>query len=159
MSNLTFVAPVDNYTSAETFARGRARRLAYATRVVPSSDHGQTPGRPATYSVEHHGTTIATYRRVADVLDAPAQLGTFLAMTTLDTGGYDPATTARRLHMLIPREHRGRWLSIGRSGGRTVVRDAYGYETPMRRLHLTLSGGAVVETPGGRFIRVTDDRY
>lgn len=141
MSNLQFKARAKSYEDVLRFVSGkRSRPLAYATTA-----HLTRGGMAA---VRHHETVIAAFMREPRVLagrDMPV-----IAM--LRTGGWDSATTSQRLHRMIP-DCAPVGLSIGITGGRTVVRYE-GYETPFDTLVFG-ADGQVVACDGSRSLRIS----
>lgn len=153
MSNLSFATPIESFSDADRFADGTLRKLCYATEVVPCV-FGMSD-RVSHYRVHHHGNRIAQFERMASQLIervAPTHpLAGELYHAVLDTAGWDSATTATRLHRMIPSWMRGRRVSIGISDGQTVVR-AGGFEYPMRRAYIRNDGRTIVESWDGRFM-------
>lgn len=153
MSNLSFATPIESYSDADRFAAGKRRKLCYATEIVP----GLVGDKAHAYRVLHHGNRIAQFERTAwcigwsgEVPDSHPLYGE-MHHAVLDTAGWDSATTATRLHRMIPSWMRGRRVSIGISDGQTVVR-AGGFEYPMRRAYIRNDGRTIVETWDGRFM-------
>lgn len=140
MSNLRFEAPIRNFEDAERFLGGRtAKELAYKTVVSRNKD---------VIGVYHHGTAIAFFsnaRPIESVNGTPT-----LAM--LRTGGWDTATTTRRLHMLIP-SYAPAGLSIGITDGQTVAR-IDGYEYPFDSLAFAADGQSWAFN-GGKMLRMS----
>lgn len=155
MSNLSFASPIESFSDADRFAAGKRRKLCYATEVVPGFVGYRE--RASAYRVHHHGNRIAQFERMASCIgwsdEVPPTHPLFGEPyhAVLDTAGWDSATTATRLHRMIPSWMRGRRVSIGISDGQTVVR-AGGFEYPMRRAYLHNDGRTIVETWDGRFM-------
>lgn len=152
MSNLSFASPIESFSDADRFAGGKRRKLCYATEVVPGFVGNRE--RASAYRVLHHGNRIAQFGRMAyqiEHLPYAHPLAGELYHAALDTAGWDSATTATRLHRMIPSWMRGRRVSIGISDGQTVVR-AGGFEYPMRRAYIRNDGRTIVETWDGRFM-------